>query len=330
MKSIACHFSAICFLLASGSSKAQQEDEPIFGIIESVNDSIDLRSNFYDETDSLEDYFPASDVYESWDNEGIYYPKVDFSGKKDTTVLCLCDNKTNFYVQPMRGKINSEYGFRHRRFHYGIDIDLRIGDTVRCAFDGMVRVASYHKGYGNVVVVRHFNGLETVYGHMTASVVRENQLVKAGQQLGFGGSTGHSTGPHLHFEIRYLGAAMNPRKVVDFDKFQLISDTLFITNKTFDKGKSPTYYTKPGTTNKKTTSTNTATSKYSGPADYHFVKKGETLGHIAVSCHSTVAALCRRAGVGRSPRRGARPRNLSRARKAQREGTGAPGHKARP
>jgi LysM repeat protein len=287
----------VCFLLASCSVKAQQQDEPVFGIIESVNDSIDLRSNFYDETDSLEEYFPASDLYESWDNDGIYYPKVDFSAKKDTTILCLCDNKTNFYFQPVKGKINSEYGYRHRRFHYGIDIDLKIGDTVRCAFDGMVRVARYHKGYGNVVVVRHFNGLETVYGHMTASVVRENQLVKAGTMLGFGGSTGRSTGPHLHFEIRYLGSPINPRKVVDFDRFQLYCDTLYITNRTFEKGRSATYYTKSGSTVKKSNASNTTASKYTGAANYHYVKKGETLGHIAVLCHSTVATLCRLNGL---------------------------------
>ncbi|MEI6853706.1 MAG: M23 family metallopeptidase, partial [Bacteroidota bacterium] len=171
--------TVICFLFGMGFTYAQHDGEQNFEIIESVNDSIDLRSNFYDDADSLSEYFPASDLYESWDNDGIYYPKVDFSAKKDTTVIVLCDEKTNFFVEPVKGRINSEYGYRHRRFHYGIDINLNIGDSVKCAFDGMVRVSRYHKGYGNVVVVRHFNGLETVYGHMSAAIVRENQLVKA-------------------------------------------------------------------------------------------------------------------------------------------------------
>ena len=264
-------------------SYAQENGEP-FEIIESANDSIDLHSNFYDDTDSLSEYFPASELYESWDNNGIYYPHMDFSKKTDTTILPLCDGKTNFFVPPVKGRINSEYGYRHRRFHYGIDIDLNTGDSVKCAFDGMVRVSKYHRGYGNVIVVRHFNGLETVYGHLSGSRVRENQMVKAGTLLGYGGSTGHSTGPHLHLEIRYLGTPMNPKKVIDFDKFKLLNDTLYITNRTFDKSRSTTYASKTSTSGKST---------YKGTGSYHYVKKGDTLGHIAAKYGTSVATLCK-------------------------------------
>ena len=284
----------ICIFFGSGYLYAQHDGEQTFEIIESVNDSIDLRSNFYDETDSLSEFFPASDLYESWDNEGIYYPKVDFSAKKDTTIICLSDNKSNFYVHPVKGRINSEYGFRRRRFHYGIDVDLNIGDSIKCAFDGMVRVARYHKGYGNVVVVRHFNGLETVYGHMSVSLVRENQLVKAGSLLGLGGSTGRSTGPHLHFEFRYLGTPMNPRKVVDFDRFQLYCDTLYITNKTFEKARANTYASRSSVSSHKSSG---STSSYKGKGNYHYVKKGETLGHIAGMYHTTVSNIYRLNGL---------------------------------
>jgi hypothetical protein len=283
--------TAICILLGSYFAIGQNNGEQSFEIIESVNDSIDLRSNFYDETDSLSEFFPASDLYESWDNNGIYYPKVDFTAKKDTTILVLCDNKTNFYVHPIKGRINSEYGYRRRRFHYGIDVDLNIGDSVKSAFDGMVRISKYHKGYGNVIVVRHFNGLETVYGHLSGSRVRENQLVKAGTLLGYGGNTGRSTGPHLHFEIRYLGTPMNPRKVVDFEKFNLYCDTLYITNKTFEKAKSKTYYTKS------TTQKSTSTSSYKGSGNYHYVKKGETLGGIAAKHRVGLSTLYRLNGL---------------------------------
>ncbi len=255
-----------------------------FQIIESVNDSIDLRSNFYDDTDSLSEFFPASEIYESWDNNGIYYPHVDFSRKTDTTVIVLSDNATNFYVHPIKGRINSEYGYRRRRFHYGIDVDLNIGDSVKSAFDGMVRIAKYHRGYGNVVVVRHFNGLETVYGHLSGFRVRENQMVKAGSLLGYGGSTGRSTGPHLHFEVRYLGTPMNPRKVIDFEKYQLINDTLYVTNRTFDKSRSKTYAHKSVASTK---------SSYKGNGSYHYVKKGDTLGHIAVKYGTSVSTLCK-------------------------------------
>ncbi|HNW89517.1 MAG TPA: M23 family metallopeptidase [Bacteroidales bacterium] len=268
----------VCFPLYS------QENGETFEIMESVNDSIDLRSNFYDDTDSLSEYFPASELYESWDNNGIYYPHVDFSKKTDTTVLILSDNVTNFYAPPVKGRINSEYGYRRRRFHYGIDLDLDIGDSVKSAFDGMVRIAKYHRGYGNVAVVRHFNGLETVYGHLSGFRVRENQVVKAGELLGYGGSTGRSTGPHLHFEVRYLGTPMNPKKIIDFEKFKLLSDTLFVTNRTFDKSRSTTYAHK---------STSSGKSSYTSKGNYHYVKKGDTLGHIAGKYGTSVSALCK-------------------------------------
>ncbi|HOY30960.1 MAG TPA: M23 family metallopeptidase [Bacteroidales bacterium] len=270
-------------LIPSSVLYAQNNDAP-FEIIESINDSIDLRSNFYDDTDSLSEFFPASELYESWDNNGIYYPHIDFSKKTDTTILLLCDNSTNFYSHPIKGRVTSEYGYRHRRFHYGTDVDLNTGDSVKCAFDGMIRIAKYHRGYGNVVVVRHFNGLETVYGHMSGFRVRENQMVKAGTLLGYGGSTGRSTGPHLHFEVRYLGTPMNPKKVIDFDKYQLLNDTLFITSKTFDKTRSQTYASKKSSASK---------SGYKSTGNYHYVKKGDTLGHIAVKYGTSVSALCK-------------------------------------
>jgi len=275
-------------LLSTNLTAYSQKSEEVFEIIESVNDSIDLRSNFYDDTDSLSEFFPASGLYETWDNNGIHYPQVDFSKKTDTTILVLCDDKTNFYVHPIKGGINSEYGYRHRRFHYGIDIDLNIGDSVKSPFDGMVRISKYHRGYGNVIVVRHFNGLETVYGHLSGTRVRENQVVKAGTLLGYGGSTGRSTGPHLHFEVRYLGTPMNPKKVIDFEKFKLVNDTLFITNRTFDKSRSKTY-TK--TNSGKTSGT------YKGSGSYHYVKKGDTLGHIASKYGTSVSTLCKLNGL---------------------------------
>lgn len=278
----------LVLIIIKNTTFAQGNGEQTFEIIESLNDSIDLRSNFYDDTDSLSEYFPAHGLYETWDNDGIYYPQVDFSSKKDTTLLILCDNKTNFYTHPHKGHINSEYGYRRRRFHYGIDIDLNIGDSVKSAFDGMVRISKYHRGYGNVVVVRHFNGLETVYGHLSGFRVRENQMVKAGQILGYGGSTGRSTGPHLHFEVRYLGTPMNPRKVIDFEKFKLLSDTLLITNKTFAKSASKTY---PKTSK----SSYSGSSKGSG--NYYYVKKGDTLGHIASKYGTSVSTLCKLNGI---------------------------------
>jgi murein DD-endopeptidase MepM/ murein hydrolase activator NlpD len=269
---------------------AQNEDGPPYVIYESVNDSIDLRSNFYDTVDSLSQYFPAADLYESWDNEYMHYPKVDFSKKEDTTMLVLCDGVSSFFYMPKKGKVNSEYGWRRRRFHYGTDIDLEIGDSVRSAFDGVVRVARYHKGYGNVIVVRHFNGLETIYGHLSVARVLENQTVKAGDLIGFGGNTGRSTGPHLHFEARYLGTPFNPRKLIDFDKSTLISDTLLISKGLFN------YKSVPKSSGSVSHSAGSKTVSTGGKT-YHVVKSGETLSHIAQRYHTSVSLLCKLNGL---------------------------------
>jgi murein DD-endopeptidase MepM/ murein hydrolase activator NlpD len=263
------------------------EEEENNYLIESINDSIDIRANFYDDADSLSEFFPAYSLYESWDNEGIHYPKVDFSKKNDTTILVLCDEKTNFYCIPKKGKINSDYGWRRRRYHYGIDVDIDVGDTIKCAFDGMVRVSRRHKGYGNVIVVRHFNGLETIYAHLLVSRVQENQVVKAGEMLGLGGNTGRSTGPHLHFETRYLGTPFNPRKIIDFDNNKLISDTLLISKYTFENPK------KSKTSSKTNTNNKTTSYRSSGGVTYYYVKSGDTLGRIASIYGTSVSAICR-------------------------------------
>lgn len=284
-------FIMFLFLFFSGISAFAQEveEEENNYLIESINDSIDLRANFYDETDSLSEFFPAYSLYESWDNEGIHYPKVDFSKKNDTSILILCDGKTNFFCMPKKGKVNSDYGWRRRRFHYGIDIDLNVGDTIKAAFDGMVRVSRKHKGYGNVIVIRHFNGLETTYGHLLVSRVLENQTVKAGDVIGLGGNTGRSTGPHLHFETRYLGTPFNPHKIIDFDNNQLISDTLLISRYTFENPKKNSSNKKTSNYNKSNVKQNTS----SGGVTYYYVKKGDTLGRIASLYGTSVSNICR-------------------------------------
>jgi len=260
-----------------------------YGIYESVNDSLDLANHFYDIYDSNASYHPASELYESWDNEYIHYPGVDFSKKEDTTSMLLIGAAMGSFVIPKKGAINSDYGWRHRRFHYGIDVDLDIGDSVVSAFDGVVRISRYHKGYGNVVVVRHYNGLETIYGHLSVARVVENQNVKAGELLGYGGSTGRSTGPHLHFETRYLGTPFNPRKIIDFEKRCLQSDTLLICKYTFNNIQ-PAKSVVAATQN--THNTGGQASYSSGKAVYHSIRSGETLSALAVKYHTTVSRIC--------------------------------------
>jgi murein DD-endopeptidase MepM/ murein hydrolase activator NlpD len=122
---------------------------------------------------------------------------------------------------PVRNSKTSNYGWRWNRGHHGVDIRLNTGDPVHCAFSGIVRVAARMGGYGNCIVVRHPNGLETLYGHLSKINVRPGQTVETGQVIGLGGSTGNSTGPHLHFECRFLYQPFDPEWILDFDHFTL-------------------------------------------------------------------------------------------------------------
>jgi LysM repeat protein len=132
------------------------------------------------------------------------------------------------------GRITSTYKRRWGRQHHGLDIGLRTGDTVLAAFDGIVRYAQFNKsGFGNCIVIRHLNGLETVYAHLSKIDVQPNQFVTSGQSIGLGGNTGHSFGPHLHFETRYKDFSFDPELYIDVKTQSLKTDTLFLTPKSF-------------------------------------------------------------------------------------------------
>ncbi|MCC7051593.1 MAG: peptidoglycan DD-metalloendopeptidase family protein [Bacteroidia bacterium] len=131
----------------------------------------------------------------------------------------------NFYERPFsmpfQGKLTSPYGYREGRYHKGIDINLNKGNPIKSAFSGIVRIARRYGGFGNVVIIRHQNGVETVYAHLSKIKVKPGDQVIAGQLIGLGGSTGHSSGPHLHFEIRYLGYPINPEQFISLEDFRL-------------------------------------------------------------------------------------------------------------
>ena len=135
----------------------------------------------------------------------------------------------SFHV-PFDGYMTSRYGIRWNAMHAGVDIALRTGDTVRSAWDGVVRYAMMNRGgYGNLIIVRHRNGLETYYAHLSRVKVVSGQVVKAGDPIGLGGNTGHSFGAHLHFEIRFYDVSIDPECVVDFRNGKVVSPTLAIT-----------------------------------------------------------------------------------------------------
>ena len=140
------------------------------------------------------------------------------------------------YVTPCPGHKTSDYGYRarFRRNHYGVDLKLQVGDTVRAAFSGKIRLTKYEgRGYGYYVVMRHPNGMETVYGHLSRFLVKPNQVVKAGDPIALGGNTGRSTGAHLHFETRYMGIPINPNAIIDFENGVTHKDIFAFDKKTY-------------------------------------------------------------------------------------------------
>lgn len=220
---------------------------------------------------------PASDIYcDDWDSlsvDNLDFNPLYFSGE---IPICLTEGDCD-YQHPFMGRITSNFGWRHGRMHKGIDIDLETGDSVVAAFDGVVRIQKNDPGgFGNYVLIRHYNGLETIYAHLSEAWVERNEFVRAGEIIGLGGNTGRSTGSHLHFETRYLGQPIDPTHVINFSSGELKSDTLIITKEHF----------KP------------AASSYT--ARYHKIRKGDTLSGLARRYGTSVTAICRMNGISRN------------------------------
>ena len=191
------------------------------------------------------------------------------------------------FVFPVKGVKSSPYGWRWERPHRGVDIALKTGEPIHCVFDGVVRVAKPMGGYGNLVVVRHYNGLETVYAHLSKINVKPHQQLKAGDVLGLGGSTGHSTGPHLHFEVRFQYETFDPEWILDFSNFSLRTQRLHLDKSYFGikkprgkKGENLAY---------KADKSYIKESERKGPREmYYVVKNGDSLSDIAHRYSTTV------------------------------------------
>ena len=167
--------------------------------------------------------FPCKTLYQNtWGTQRVKNSKISLRDIPDEVTIRLLGkkNEDNFCF-PYKGVKTSGYGWRWGRPHTGLDIALNTGDKVYAAFDGVVRVACYNGGYGNMILIRHYNNLETLYGHLSSIKVKSGQKVKAGDVIGLGGSTGNSTGPHLHFECRLLYACFDPEWIVDINKYKL-------------------------------------------------------------------------------------------------------------
>lgn len=256
-------------------------------MMDSVQQTPNLYQTVEDEGAESEDEI----LYASFDPTTIHYPRIDLTkwSEKDTVSVHLVNprRKEDFaYPTPDPSLVTSHFGARRRRFHYGVDLAMPTGKPIVAAFDGVVRVSLYNRSYGNLIVVRHHNGLETYYAHMSHRIAQSGDSVRAGDTIGLCGNTGRSYGSHLHFEIRYMGAAMNPENVIDCSARKLKSDVLNLTPRAFAK----TGYASSGRHKG-------SGSSGKGGVSYYRVRKGDTLGSIAKRNHTTVRRLCQLNGI---------------------------------
>jgi len=233
-----------------------------------------------DDTDDLMENHPADDIYNQiWTSAKLNPYQTSIDDLNDSIQIDLSS-----YTAPLAKfvRITSHFGTRRFRFHYGVDLKLQVGNTIYASFSGKVRIIDYERrGYGHYVVLRHNNGLETVYAHLSRVLVSHDQIVCSGTPIALGGNTGRSTGPHLHYEIRYLGNAINPVKLIDFASGTPLEEDYLMT--------------------KAISFSHQKELKALAAALFYKVRKGDNLSVIARRYGTTVGAICRLNNI--SPKR---------------------------
>lgn len=237
----------------------------------------------------------------NWNESSMDPFGVEYSSLPERVTLWLVDKNSDFCC-PYQTKVYSKFGIRRGRRHQGCDLPLKKGDPVFAAFDGKVRISNYTRGYGNLVVIRHANGLETAYGHLSERKVNVGDWVSAGDVVGLGGSTGRSTGPHLHFETRYQGYAFDPEWLCDFENGILRSGVFTLKKKylsAYSKYVPESEEEEEEILLAEEEDREAAAKKAAEEAakKYHTVKSGDTLGALAVRYHTTVRQLCAWNGI---------------------------------
>jgi len=247
---------------------------------EEGTDGASALESTWDVNDSLT-FIPGYDMYCHW-NTDVLFDRLG-SAKHfdhDTLRLQLGDHECDLNM-PCTGGITSNFGMRRGRMHYGVDLDLETGDTVRAVFSGMVRISKYNKTFGHVVVVRHYNGLETVYAHLSKRSVQPGDLVEGGGLLGLGGNTGRSYGSHLHFEVRFLDQPIDPALLFDLEHGSLRTLEYDIHKGNFAS----------------MAAAKVAAQKSQGTRKYHVVRRGDTLYALSRRYGVRVSDLCRINGI---------------------------------
>ena len=253
-------------------------------------------------------------LYASMDYEVIHYASTSELPNGITIHLTDKSKGRKFcFPTPEHSRMSSHFGGRRRRWHYGVDLAMPTGEPIYAAFDGIVRISKWNNSYGNLIVIRHFNGLETYYAHLSQRDVEPGDTIRAGTVIGLCGNTGRSYGSHLHFEIRYMGKAMNPEYVIDCIDHKLRCDELTLTPSFFTKKGSSHYSPTPAdiariNDNDGTAANNNSTIAKSQQRDpskpkpkvesrsqakYYKIRSGDTLSKIAARNGTTVKKLCK-------------------------------------
>ncbi len=256
-----------------------------------VEDTEEFLDNLFEEEEE-----PGLDIYtEGWESQYV-------NCYKDAVVPQTRKIDVSKFAMPTPGYVTSPYGYRKRfrRTHKGIDLKLNIGDTVRAAFSGKVRLTKYERaGYGYYVVIRHENELETVYGHLSKFLVKPDQYVKVGEPIALGGNTGRTTGPHLHFETRFMGYAINPAAIFDFANQTVHTDEFTFDKRTYQNARdfSPAAQREYAKKYQQQYNSGKANAKSSSKRQTYTVRKGDSLSKIAARQGVSVKQLCKLNGI---------------------------------
>lgn len=242
-----------------------------------------------------ENYKADSAIFnDHWDTVATHaYKDVELNTLPEATPIRLVDSLESYHY-PYIGRITSRYGPRRGRAHQGLDIALKTGDPIYATFDGKVRFSKAAGNYGNLVIIRHNNGLETYYAHLSQRDVEVGDWVVAGQQIGLGGSTGRSTGPHLHYEVRYKGQSFDPERIIDFKTGELRRAELLLKRRHFSIYAK---YEQDFDDEVEVAKIDEAERKAAAAVQYHTVRSGDTLGALARKYGTTVTRLCQLNGI---------------------------------
>ena len=242
-----------------------------------------------------ENYKADSEVFsDHWNTTATHaYSDVELNSLPEATPILLIDSMESYHY-PYIGRITSRYGPRRGRAHQGLDISLKTGDPIYATFDGKVRFSKAAGNYGNLVIIRHNNGLETYYAHLSQRDVEVGDWVVAGQQIGLGGSTGRSTGPHLHYEVRYKGQSFDPERIIDFSNGNLRRAELLLKRRHFSIYAK---YEQDFDAEVEVEKIEEAERKAAAAIQYHTVRSGDILGSIARKYGTTVTRICQLNGI---------------------------------